>query len=215
MDWLNAITEERFQFFGLEVELWRIGSSDPAPKFNLVSRPNDWSRTISAVARQIPFENLTETKALQLDYWTMFREYLLSHSKIIHPQKPYPQHWADYHIGHSDFTLSATMDTRKNVIRVLLNIKGPHAKEDFEKLQQDQPAIAAAIRESLEWRQLPDKKSSQIMAARPADPTQRSAWPTQHAWLHEQLETFYHTFRLRVRIISALDPVEPDDDQEV
>jgi hypothetical protein len=27
LDWLNEITDERFQFFGVEVELWRIGNS--------------------------------------------------------------------------------------------------------------------------------------------------------------------------------------------
>ena len=47
LDWLNAITEERFRFFGLEVELWRIGSSLAAPKFNIVSKPNDWSRSVA------------------------------------------------------------------------------------------------------------------------------------------------------------------------
>src|SRR5215472_14783328 len=37
LDWLNSITDEEFQFFGLECELWRIGASQPAPKFNIVS----------------------------------------------------------------------------------------------------------------------------------------------------------------------------------
>jgi hypothetical protein len=30
LDWLNEITDGRFNFFGLEIELWRIGSS-PSP----------------------------------------------------------------------------------------------------------------------------------------------------------------------------------------
>ena len=41
LDWLNEITDERFNFFGLEVELWRIGKSPIAPKFNIVCKPND------------------------------------------------------------------------------------------------------------------------------------------------------------------------------
>ena len=32
LDWLNDITDENFRFFGLEVELWRIGESPAAPK---------------------------------------------------------------------------------------------------------------------------------------------------------------------------------------
>src|SRR6266851_7290979 len=35
LDWLNQITSDRFNFFGLEVELWRIEDSPIAPKFNM------------------------------------------------------------------------------------------------------------------------------------------------------------------------------------
>ena len=38
LDWLNEITDERFSFFGLEIELWRIGDSPMAPKLT-------WSHT--------------------------------------------------------------------------------------------------------------------------------------------------------------------------
>ncbi|EWY36504.1 hypothetical protein N825_26515 [Skermanella stibiiresistens SB22] len=38
LDWLNKITDESFRFFGLEVELWRIGDLPAAPKFNIVSK---------------------------------------------------------------------------------------------------------------------------------------------------------------------------------
>jgi hypothetical protein len=50
LDWLNEITDERFNFFGLEVELWRIGDSPPAPKFNVVCKPNNWAGTIQDFA---------------------------------------------------------------------------------------------------------------------------------------------------------------------
>ena len=46
LDWLNEITDESFRFFGLEVELWKIGSSPAAPKFNIVSKPNDWTLSL-------------------------------------------------------------------------------------------------------------------------------------------------------------------------
>ena len=51
LDWLNEITAEGFSFFGLEIELWRIGDSPMAPKFNVVSHPNDWTEN--------RFENIT------------------------------------------------------------------------------------------------------------------------------------------------------------
>lgn len=40
LDWLNGNTPEDVGFYGVEVQLWRIGDSAPAPRFNVVSRPN-------------------------------------------------------------------------------------------------------------------------------------------------------------------------------
>ena len=44
LDWLNEKTGEGINFFGLEVELWRIGNSPLAPKFNVVCKPNEIGR---------------------------------------------------------------------------------------------------------------------------------------------------------------------------
>ena len=41
LDWLNRITDDTFNFFGIEIELYKIGDSVSAPMFNLVSKPND------------------------------------------------------------------------------------------------------------------------------------------------------------------------------
>ena len=60
LDWLNEITDERFRFFGLEVELWRIGNSPAAPKFNIVSKPNEWVRSASKATRRPRFTDLAE-----------------------------------------------------------------------------------------------------------------------------------------------------------
>ena len=61
LDWLNDITGDEFRFFGLEIELWRIGSSPPAPKFNVIAKPNDWTQSIGEAARQISSGTLSET----------------------------------------------------------------------------------------------------------------------------------------------------------
>ena len=72
LDWMNDITDTRFNFFGLEIELSRIGNSPLAPKFNVVSKPNDWSKTVTEGVTRV---ELSETQQLQLDFWTAFRTY--------------------------------------------------------------------------------------------------------------------------------------------
>jgi hypothetical protein len=44
LDWLNEITSQEINFFGLEIELRQIGESPIAPKFNIVSKPNNWQK---------------------------------------------------------------------------------------------------------------------------------------------------------------------------
>src|ERR1017187_4187913 len=58
LDWLNGITDQRFNFFGLEIEVWRIGDSPMAPKFNIVSKPNDWAKTVKDGAQSLQEESL-------------------------------------------------------------------------------------------------------------------------------------------------------------
>ena len=33
-------------FFLIEIELWKINDSEPAPKFNIVERPNTWAKAM-------------------------------------------------------------------------------------------------------------------------------------------------------------------------
>ena len=46
MEWLNENTIAGVGFFGIELELLRIGDSPPAPHFKLVVRPNDWAKKV-------------------------------------------------------------------------------------------------------------------------------------------------------------------------
>src|SRR5689334_7653054 len=62
LDWLNEVTDERINFFGLEVELWRIGDSPVAPKFNVVSKPNAWTKSVTGGASRAADQDLTPAK---------------------------------------------------------------------------------------------------------------------------------------------------------
>ena len=51
LDLLNHRTDEGTEFFGVEVELWKIDESRPAVNFNLVSTPNEWRKQTVRSAR--------------------------------------------------------------------------------------------------------------------------------------------------------------------
>jgi hypothetical protein len=209
LDWLNEITDREFNFFGLEIELWKIGSSPIAPKFNVICKPNDWIKTVSEAKTQIQSGNLSETKKLQLEYWTEFRKYVLNNSTILKPQKPLPQHWANFSIGRSYFLLISTMNTWDKQITVYLDMTGENAKPHYYLLEQKKKEIEGALGFAVEWRELPDKKESHLTIRIRKDPTNRNDWPEQHKWLLEHLEKFHKVCSPIVKKLNAND-YKPD-----
>lgn len=46
IEWLNNHTDEDIAFFLVEIKLYQIGNSDIAVKFEVVEKPNDWTKEI-------------------------------------------------------------------------------------------------------------------------------------------------------------------------
>lgn len=65
LDWLNEITVQGVQFFGVEIELWRIGQSDLAPRFHVVSNPNNWTRKVSSEASKVSISNFDKGRFIR------------------------------------------------------------------------------------------------------------------------------------------------------
>jgi len=208
LDWLNEITDERFNFFGLEIELWRIGESPIAPRFNIVSKPNDWSRTISDIAKN---PDLTPTKQLQLKYWTKFRDFLLESNSILRPQKPLPQSWTNFALGRAHFGISASVNTRDNRIGVGIGLSGPNAKLHFAILQQGKEAIESRIGDKLLWTNSSDNKTCGISLFKEVqDFTDQENWPEQYKWLQRKLEAFHGTFSDIVKNLDVNDYIQSE-----
>lgn len=212
LDWLNNITDDSINFFGLEVELWQIGDSSVAPKFNIVSKPNDWSRSVGRAARQIETGALTDIKATQLEFWTKFADKLkeTSHLRL---QKPKPQHWAMYSIGRSGFHLNGLHNTRDKCIGVELYIKHQNSKHFYNQLYAQKNEIEAEIGHELIWKELPTKNATRIILYwHDVDPMDRARWNEYQEWLGQYIEAFDHAFRNRIRNLKDLDMNEEDID---
>lgn len=170
LDWLNDITDERFRFFGIEIELWKIGNSLPAPHFKIISKLNDWTKSVVKGARSVDANALTPAKKMQLEYWTQLRDHLQTHSKIIRPQKALPQHWTNFAIGRSHFHLSASVNSQEKLITVNLNLTGTDSKMHFHLLLVQKEALESQLGFKLHWDEKPEGIESWIFIRQPADP---------------------------------------------
>lgn len=205
LDWLNEITGEQFSFFALEIELWRIGNSEPAPKFNLVCRPNDWAKSLTG--SESPSEP-TETKLTQLGFWKGLVDFANVKGTALSLRKPPPRHWYSLAVGRSRFNLSLTANTRLRRIGCELYIRHRQSKKAFALLQEQRDAIEAELG-VLEWKELPHKRDCRVVQYRSGAIDDRTQWPELHAWLLERAESFYKTFSKRIRSLEL-----GDDDEE-
>ncbi|WP_394727587.1 DUF4268 domain-containing protein [Altererythrobacter sp. GH1-8] len=200
LDWLNRITDTSFRFFGLEVELWKIGESPAAPKFNIVSKPNDWSKAVHKAAQAIDDSELSETKLLQRDYWDAFHTVLEAQRGPISGQRtPQAQNWMNYPVGRTGFVLATVMQIWEKYIRAELYITGAKAKDRFAQLEEMKSEIEAELGYKLFWDLLPAGQDCRITVTLDASPEDRDDWTRQHQWLAQKLNELHSAFSERVR----------------
>jgi hypothetical protein len=200
LDWLNKITDESFRFFGLEVELWRIGTSPTAPKFNIVSKPNEWSHSVANAARVIDEGELSELRQIQLGYWTAFNAKLEAvGGPVSGRRKAQPRQWMSYPITRSSMSLNAVIVVGKKQIRTELYLRGPAAKRFFALLFTQKNEIERELGYALDWQELPEGQDCRVALLTDADPADEADWPRQHDWLAARLSEMYKVFAPRVR----------------
>jgi len=204
LDWLNERTDEKINIFGLEIELWRIGDSPIAPKFNIISQPNDWSHTVQRAAAG--GGEVSNHRQLQLQFWTAFREYMESNGSIVRSQKPAPQHWNNHAIGRSGIHHASIIsiwnsetNSRGPEIRAELYMDGPNAKREFAALERQKDSIENALGFPLVWRNPSNKASCRLYTRQNADFLTQQLWPQHFEWLRQRLETMQRVFAPIVR----------------
>jgi len=213
LDWLNEITDDRFRFFGLEVELWKIGESLAAPKFNIVSKPNKWAKEAGEQARQAEIGSLSPLKQQQKRYWEDLTLEIEQRNSPVKIERPQAKHWSTSRLGRVGFHLSASLNSRKRQIHVALNLTGEDAKAHFHLLKEEQEKRENELGvTNLDWMELPDAKESRIIAPlSDTDPTDENDWHRQQDWLADTLVRFDEVFRPIVHELDATD-WQPEDE---
>jgi len=190
IDWLNEHTDEDIGFFAVQIELWQIGDSKLAPKFNIISKPNEWAK---AIKQTVTKSKLTDTKVMQYNFWNYFKEYAKENSKKLRLRKTYPQHWYDLSIGSSEAHIALTVNTQTNEIACELYI--PDNKSIYEYLEKDKKSIEKKLGENLVWQKLENKKASRIKLVRPATISENQEKNKElFDWFVEKSEKFQDVF---------------------
>jgi Domain of unknown function (DUF4268) len=161
LDWLNENTGEGVHFFGIELQVVKIGNSASAPLFKVVAQPNDWQKQARAATQS---SSVGGRGALYLAFWT----HLFERLKVEHPDwrrwmTPQAQNWTDFvsPIKGTWFCFAFA----PNRLKTEFNIETGDAErnlEIFNALAGKRSEIEDAYGRPLSWEELPTRKSCRI-----------------------------------------------------
>ena len=178
IEWLNMHTDDDVNFFLLEIELWRIGDSLPAPKFNIVERPNDWAKEERRTTQ------LTDRDKFCLEFWQGFIDYASNQSAFMKEfklRKAHKDSWFDVTIGMGQCFISLNVQNNKGTIDCGLYISDN--KEFFGRMKTHKEEIEQLMGADTEWREA--TKACRIVRTIQLDTTNKANWETAYKWYIE------------------------------
>lgn len=208
LDWLNEKTPEEIGFFGLEVELWRIGNSPVAPKFNVISKPNAWTRQVI-----VQRESNTVQHELCLDFWRSVFGLAQEKGLPIRVVKLVRRKDTPFDVGWSQFRLKAYFSTVKKASSVWMSCRGPNWLENFESLQAHRTEIEAAYGGALQWELDAAKRQGNLSAPIEGfNGGNRETWPAHHEEIANRVVRLY---RAVAPFVAKLDSEEEGSEDSV
>lgn len=190
VDWLNEHSDEHVNIFLVQLELWQINDSEIAPKFQIISKPNNWTKAI----RKGGNTKLGNAETMQLNFWEDFSVYCKNNNYNFSLSKPKPLNWNNVMLGTSSFHIALVYNTKKRYVSCELYFNND--KEKYYEIEKDKEKINKLISNNLEWQPLKNKKASRIRLTNRKiiiDPSGKN-WNDAFEWLKNTIELFKKVF---------------------
>ena len=157
IEWLNNNTAGDINFFLIEIHAYRIGDSDPAPKFEVVEKPNDFVKRSKVKGGD---DELNKRHSERLFFWEQFNQVVASRGKPFNIRKASTDHWYDVAVGTSEAHVVINLINKNNHIVVEFYINSN--KTLFDRLFEQKDEIEQQLGFPVVWDRLDNKKASRI-----------------------------------------------------
>lgn len=158
VEWLNHHLDNDINVFFLELHAYKIGNSLPAPKFEIVGKPNGFIKSSKHTGSP---DEISQTQSERLEFWTQFNDVITERGKPFNIRKATTDHWYSVAIGTSAAHIDITLINKENFVGVELYIND--SKELFDILETQRSSIEDELYFPMEWQRLDNKKASRIL----------------------------------------------------
>lgn len=210
VDWQNEVTNDDIRLFALELEVWKIGSSGPAPKLNVVSQPNDWRKVVQV---QVDVQEERDKGIDRVAFWTRVDERIETEDPI---GKPPPRDYAAAYFGSrrsNQFRLRGSFSRQKRHLQVALEVRKEHGYAHAKLLEDVRAELEAVIGKPLNWKYGRKGDASVVSLERTkVNLEDDKKWGGYADWLVKYLKQFHEAFWDRIMELDAREWIDPDDD---
>ncbi len=167
LDLLNRRTGEDSQFFGVEIELWKIDGSRPAPNFKLVAFPNEWRK--QTVRSSTATDSISPRRERYRQFFQELMDTLREVHRFTNARSAQPQSWYFFSAGHAQriqWGASFAQGGRVRIEVYIDNVDGDWNKRLFDRLHEQRAPIESEFYEPLDWERLDERRASRIAVYR-------------------------------------------------
>ena len=193
VDWLNEHTDSEINIFLCRIELWKIDNSKVAPKFQIISSPNNWTKTVKRTGK----DKYSATQMLQYSYWEQLSYEIDDNYPKLKSHKPYPQNFYNLYLESNLAHISLVVNTVKK--RLTTQIWIEDNKELFDFFYQYKDEIEKNMGIELEWARLDNKKASRIDVYKDFDIKKDNNWDEAIKWHLDMAVKFQDVFNDKLR----------------
>lgn len=184
LNWLNRNTSEGINFFGIVIEVWKIGDSKPAPRFHIVCQPDEWAKAVKRSAEKHDASELSDYAQRQFTYWSRFNENMQNCSIRFTLDSPQPRSYSRLACGFGIAYFSANVD-KDGVPSATLMTRD---NELFQFLESKRVEIEQSFGGSLNWDYRDSRKQNYVWISGPSfDWNSPDSWTASQEWLKANL----------------------------
>ncbi len=216
VQWLNERTHEDILIFAVEIELFSIDGSKPAPHFKVVAAPNEWQKAGAGRVRSSP-RTPTDREERYRAFWRSFIEALRAAADGLttaSPERAPRTNWWGISAGRSGFqdNCSFGWEEGEYIVRAEFYIDVGDKDQNkgiFDALLANREDIEREFGEQLIWSRRDDIRASRVYARRSGgiedDPASLEDY---RDWAVQRMIAIRRVFGPRLQALALPLPVE-------
>lgn len=157
IEWLNELTSD-VDFYLVKIEAYKIGDSDPAPKFTVIAGPTESGKVVGSEKKE-----LAERHKKRLKFWEGLLKINKNKTKYFSNCKPKIYYYTECSSGISGFSYYYAIKQKSASIGLTINREKEEINNNiFNQLLQNKDKIEKSFGEEFYWFNKKGIKSSFI-----------------------------------------------------